>query len=59
MTPAPWWLFWRRHQLREAENAMRSSEAQRPEVERLVHDLKARRAENNFAPRIHRAMRGE
>lgn len=40
------------------EAALRRAEAQRPEIERLVHDLRARRAANNFAPMIQRAMRG-
>lgn len=53
------WLFWRRGPIREAEKAKRQAESERPEVERLVHDVRARGERNNFAPRIQRAFRGE
>lgn len=53
------WMFWRREQVEQARRAKEQSERDRPAVERLTHDLRARRRQNNFAPLIEQAFRGE
>jgi len=54
---AYWWVRIRPDGVSVAREALERSERERPEVDRLVHDLRARRARNNFAPLIEQALR--
>ncbi len=52
-----WHYCWRRSELKAAREAVEQSERDRDDVERLVTDLIRRSHENNFGPRINRALR--
>jgi len=45
------------HGTEQARRAYEQSVSERPEVERLAHDLRARRSRNHFAPMIAEAFR--
>lgn len=51
--------LWRRVHFRgvaEAKGALEQSVRDRPEVERLAHDLRARRSQNHFGQMILKAL---
>lgn len=50
------WRY-RRRRVEQAREALEQSKRERVEVERLTHDLQARGARNNFAPKFDQALR--